>query len=179
MMARIGSRAVAAGLAAMLSTAAVPGVAQPDRLRRPPTLMPMSASSPVNATALRARRRRLPHPRPRASGSQPHRARRASRRRPLRRRCAHAPRPPRRCLRRGPVAPPRRVAPRRSARAPTCRSRSNINSDRLTDDAKARARVFATALMTPELRGKRFRIEGHTNSRGARRAEPGFVASPR
>jgi len=42
------------------------------------------------------------------------------------------------------------------------------NSDRLTDVAQGKARTFAQALMMPELRDKRFMIEGHTDSRGAR-----------
>jgi outer membrane protein OmpA-like peptidoglycan-associated protein len=65
-----------------------------------------------------------------------------------------------------------RPAPRRPVPAGT---RADLllafgyNSDQLTDASRERAQVFATALMTPELRSKRFLIEGHTDSHGARR----------
>jgi outer membrane protein OmpA-like peptidoglycan-associated protein len=42
-----------------------------------------------------------------------------------------------------------------------------LNSARLTGDGMAKARIFAQSLLMPELRGKRFLIEGHTDSRGA------------
>lgn len=41
-----------------------------------------------------------------------------------------------------------------------------LNSDRLTAEGRDAASVFARALMMPELRGKRFLIEGHTDERG-------------
>jgi len=41
-----------------------------------------------------------------------------------------------------------------------------LNSARLTGDGLAKARIFARALKMPELRGKRFLIEGHTDSLG-------------
>lgn len=41
-----------------------------------------------------------------------------------------------------------------------------LGSDRMTADGVAKARVFAAALVRPELRDRRFRIEGHTDSRG-------------
>ena len=44
------------------------------------------------------------------------------------------------------------------------------NSDQMTPDAQAQAAIFAQALMTPELRDKRFLIEGHTDARGAHAA---------
>ncbi len=43
-----------------------------------------------------------------------------------------------------------------------------LNSDRLTPQGEASARVFAQSLMMPELRTNRFRIEGHTDERGGR-----------
>ena len=42
------------------------------------------------------------------------------------------------------------------------------NSDRMTDAAQGKARTFALALMMPELKDKRFLIEGHTDSKGSR-----------
>jgi len=42
------------------------------------------------------------------------------------------------------------------------------NSDRMTPVAETKARGFAKALMMPELAGKRFLIEGHTDARGNR-----------
>ena len=42
------------------------------------------------------------------------------------------------------------------------------NSDRLTPGAQGKARTFAQALMMPELKDKRFLIEGHTDSSGSR-----------
>lgn len=44
----------------------------------------------------------------------------------------------------------------------------DYNSASMTRAAEARARGFAQALMMPELRDKRFVIEGHTDARGAR-----------
>jgi outer membrane protein OmpA-like peptidoglycan-associated protein len=41
-----------------------------------------------------------------------------------------------------------------------------LGSDRMTADGLAKARVFAAALVRPELRDRRFLIEGHTDSRG-------------
>ncbi len=41
-----------------------------------------------------------------------------------------------------------------------------LGSDRMTGDGVAKARVFAAALVRPELRDRRFRIEGHTDSSG-------------
>lgn len=41
-----------------------------------------------------------------------------------------------------------------------------LNSDRLTAVGRESARVFAQSLLMPELRGKRFLIEGHTDERG-------------
>jgi outer membrane protein OmpA-like peptidoglycan-associated protein len=41
------------------------------------------------------------------------------------------------------------------------------NSAQMTPAGEARARSFAQALMTDELRAKRFMIEGHTDSRGS------------
>ncbi len=41
-----------------------------------------------------------------------------------------------------------------------------LNSAKLTRDGMAKARVFARALQMPELRDKRFLIEGHTDSLG-------------
>jgi outer membrane protein OmpA-like peptidoglycan-associated protein len=41
-----------------------------------------------------------------------------------------------------------------------------LNSAKLTGDGMAKARVFARALQMPELRDKRFLIEGHTDSLG-------------
>lgn len=41
-----------------------------------------------------------------------------------------------------------------------------LGSDRMTADGVAKARVFAAALVRPELRDRRFLIEGHTDSRG-------------
>ncbi len=43
-----------------------------------------------------------------------------------------------------------------------------LNSDRLTAVGRESARVFAQSLLTPELRSKRFLIEGHTDERGGR-----------
>jgi outer membrane protein OmpA-like peptidoglycan-associated protein len=76
--------------------------------------------------------------------------------------------------------PVARVAPRRAALTSATRpamaagQRANLmlafeyNSDQMTAAAQAKARTFAQALMTPELKDKRFLIEGHTDSRGAR-----------
>lgn len=41
-----------------------------------------------------------------------------------------------------------------------------LNSAQITPDGLAKARIFAKALQMPELSGKRFLIEGHTDSRG-------------
>ncbi|WP_326523452.1 OmpA family protein [Sphingomonas sp.] len=43
-----------------------------------------------------------------------------------------------------------------------------MNSDRMTSLGEARARVFADSILRPELLGKRFVIEGHTDSVGNR-----------
>lgn len=43
-----------------------------------------------------------------------------------------------------------------------------LNSAELTAQAKEEAKVFADALRRPELSGKRFRIEGHTDASGPR-----------
>ncbi|WP_169715669.1 OmpA family protein [Sphingomonas mucosissima] len=43
-----------------------------------------------------------------------------------------------------------------------------LNSDRLTPEGRASARIFAQSLLTPELRAKRFLIAGHTDERGGR-----------
>jgi OmpA-OmpF porin, OOP family len=43
-----------------------------------------------------------------------------------------------------------------------------LNSAVLTAQAREEAKVFAKALQLPELAGKRFRIEGHTDSSGSR-----------
>lgn len=43
-----------------------------------------------------------------------------------------------------------------------------LNSARLTRDGSQAAQVFAQSLMRPELQGKRFRIEGHTDISGGR-----------
>jgi len=45
-----------------------------------------------------------------------------------------------------------------------------LNSAEMTGPAKERAKVFAQALNTPELKGHRFVIEGHTDSVGGRTA---------
>lgn len=42
------------------------------------------------------------------------------------------------------------------------------NSAELTDQARKEAEVFAQSLLVPELRSKRFTIEGHTDSAGGR-----------
>ncbi|UYY57213.1 OmpA family protein [Sphingomonas sp. S2-65] len=42
----------------------------------------------------------------------------------------------------------------------------DLNSARITPDGMAKARVFAQSLLMPELRAKRFLIEGHTDSLG-------------
>lgn len=41
-----------------------------------------------------------------------------------------------------------------------------LNSAQITADGLAKARVFAQSLLMPELRSKRFLIEGHTDARG-------------
>jgi outer membrane protein OmpA-like peptidoglycan-associated protein len=43
-----------------------------------------------------------------------------------------------------------------------------LNSAQLTTQAQEEAKVFAKALLLPELATKRFRIEGHTDSSGSR-----------
>jgi OmpA-OmpF porin, OOP family len=61
-----------------------------------------------------------------------------------------------------------------SAAAPLAGTRANLmlnfeyNSDQMTPAAEGKAKVFAQALMSPELKDKRFLIEGHTDSRGSR-----------
>jgi outer membrane protein OmpA-like peptidoglycan-associated protein len=60
-----------------------------------------------------------------------------------------------------------RPAPAAGARADLMLN-FEYNSDRMTPAAEAKARGFAKALMMPELATKRFLIEGHTDSRGAR-----------
>lgn len=49
-----------------------------------------------------------------------------------------------------------------------------LNSARLSGDGLASARIFAQSLLTPELSGKRFVIEGHTDLRGARALNMGL-----
>lgn len=44
----------------------------------------------------------------------------------------------------------------------------DLNSARISRQGLASARVFAQSLVRPELAGTRFRIEGHTDSRGSR-----------
>lgn len=67
-----------------------------------------------------------------------------------------------------------RVTAQRPSPAPGIGRRVNLllafdyNSDRMTAAAQAQARVFAQALLTPELRDRRFLIEGHTDARGSR-----------
>lgn len=67
-----------------------------------------------------------------------------------------------------------RVTAQRPSPAPGLGRRVNLllafdyNSDRMTAAAQAQAKVFAQALMTPELRDRRFLIEGHTDARGSR-----------
>lgn len=66
------------------------------------------------------------------------------------------------------------AAPRPAAvaRAPLAAPRADLmigfelGSDRMTSAGLAKARVFARSLLVPELRAKRFQIEGHTDSRG-------------
>ncbi|MEN3749470.1 OmpA family protein [Sphingomonas sp. HF-S3] len=41
-----------------------------------------------------------------------------------------------------------------------------LNSARLTSDGVAKGQIFAQSLLRPELRDKRFLIEGHTDARG-------------
>ncbi len=41
-----------------------------------------------------------------------------------------------------------------------------LNSTQITPDGQAKARIFARSLLMPELSGKRFLIEGHTDSLG-------------
>ncbi|PXA97052.1 hypothetical protein DMC47_15885 [Nostoc sp. 3335mG] len=41
-----------------------------------------------------------------------------------------------------------------------------LNSAQLTSDGVAKGRIFAQSLLRPELRDKRFLIEGHTDARG-------------
>lgn len=67
-------------------------------------------------------------------------------------------------------APPAATA----ARVPGAARRADLmigfelNSDELTAVGRESARVFAQSLLTPELRSKRFLIEGHTDERGGR-----------
>lgn len=60
------------------------------------------------------------------------------------------------------------AAPVRPGRRVDLRLAFDYNSDQMTPGAQAQAKVFAQALMMPELRSRRFRIEGHTDSRGSR-----------
>ncbi|MFV0623268.1 OmpA family protein [Sphingomonas sp. ac-8] len=70
-----------------------------------------------------------------------------------------------------PVAP-RAVAGRAAALPAGTRPRADLmigfelNSDRLTAVGRQAATVFAQSLLMPELRSKRFLIEGHTDERG-------------
>ena len=64
-------------------------------------------------------------------------------------------------------------ASRTAARAPQgkrldLRLTFMLNSAELTPQAKEEAKVFARSLLLPELAGKRFLIEGHTDSSGSR-----------
>lgn len=63
------------------------------------------------------------------------------------------------------VATPKKAV--KSARA-DLRLSFLLNSAELTEQAKEEAKVFAEALRRPELSGKRFRIEGHTDASGSR-----------
>lgn len=75
-----------------------------------------------------------------------------------------------------PAAAPRRAAANYSSYAPVSRVSEGpradlmigfeLNSARLTGDGMAKARIFARSLLMPELRDKRFLIEGHTDSLG-------------
>lgn len=60
------------------------------------------------------------------------------------------------------------VATQSSARRLDLRLSFHLNSADLTPQAREEAKVFAKALMMPELSGKRFLIEGHTDSSGGR-----------
>lgn len=74
------------------------------------------------------------------------------------------------------AVPPRRtrapVAYNKPAPMPAAGSRADLRiafelgSDRMTPAGAAKARIFAQSLMMPELKGKRFSIEGHTDSIG-------------
>lgn len=75
-----------------------------------------------------------------------------------------------------PAAALRRAAANYSSYAPVSRVSEGpradlmigfeLNSARLTGDGMAKARIFARSLLMPELRDKRFLIEGHTDSLG-------------
>lgn len=66
--------------------------------------------------------------------------------------------------------PPKRTAV--ASRPPASGTRADLmigfelGSDRMTSAGLSKARVFARSLLMPELNGKRFRIEGHTDSLG-------------
>lgn len=63
------------------------------------------------------------------------------------------------------AAAPRATAVRANPRADLMIG-FEIGSDRMTSAGVAKARVFARSLLVPELRAKRFQIEGHTDSLG-------------
>lgn len=71
---------------------------------------------------------------------------------------------------RTPATPAAAAAARGRAAGSTRRSDLRIGfalgSDRMTADGISKARIFAAALVRPELSGKRFRIAGHTDSSG-------------
>ncbi len=50
------------------------------------------------------------------------------------------------------------------------------NSARISPEGVASAKVFAQALMTPDLSGKRFLVEGHTDLRGGRQVNMALSA---
>jgi OmpA-OmpF porin, OOP family len=72
------------------------------------------------------------------------------------------------------AAAPRAAAPSKPAIATGTRAdlmlSFELNSAEMTGPAKERAKVFAQALNTPELKSHRFLIEGHTDSVGGRAA---------
>lgn len=51
-----------------------------------------------------------------------------------------------------------------------------LNSAQLSADGRSAAQVFARSLLMPELQGKRFLIEGHTDLRGGRALNAGLSA---
>jgi len=83
---------------------------------------------------------------------------------------------PRRLARRPGATTQRRAAQGITPRRPAAASGQRVNlrlafetgSARLTPAAIAQARIFARALMLPQLAGMRFRIEGHTDAVGGR-----------